>query len=72
MTPEEIKKLDFKLFEMRKQIISDIHSYNINFKRLEEARPSRFTYCSPSKFDGGREGVMGLALHEKLLSTILT
>jgi hypothetical protein len=72
MTQEEIKKLDIDLFYRRQRLISEVNSYNKDFKRLEKVRPSRFARISPSKFDGGREGVMGLVLVEKLLERIIT
>ncbi len=71
MTPEQIKKLDAELFFLRERIINDVHWYNKQFKELEKVRPSQFARRSPSKFDSGCEGVMGLILKEKLLDDIM-
>lgn len=70
MTTEQIKKLDWELFELRDRIISDVNRYNKEFIKLEKHRPSQFARCAPSKFDRGCEGVMGLIVVEKLLENI--
>lgn len=71
MTPEQIKKEDIELFYLKDCILSQVDEYNIRLKKLEKVRPSQFASMSPSKFDSGCEGVMGLAVKQVLLDKIM-